>query len=201
MARDEEMDRKAFFKEGPLSFIRAFMEGAHHAETRVRRSTLDGPVLRPPGAAPEAAFLHLCAASGKCAQVCPADAILMLPREDESGLRAPRIIPADGACVVCDDLSCMKACPTGALALLPREEIRIGLAEVNADTCLAWNGLDEGCDYCVARCPIGERAIRIEKKEEGQGPVIGEACVGCGACEQHCPEFPGAVRVLPLTYS
>ena len=198
MSEDSEIDRKTFFREGPLSLFRAFMEGARPEETRVSRSTLDGPLLRPPGAAPEADFLRLCEGGAECARACPAEAILMLPREDESGLRAPRIIPADAACVVCDDLACMKTCPTGALSFVAREEIRVGLAQVNPDACFAWNGLDEECDYCAARCPIGESAIRIEAREEGRGPVIGAACVGCGSCEQHCPEYPGAVRVFPI---
>ncbi len=196
MAEDERLGRKAFFTEGPLSFARAFMQGVRQGETQVRRSTLEGPVLRPPGAAPEAAFLDLCTGSAACARACPADAILMLPREDGSTLDAPRIVPADAACVVCDDLACMKACPTGALTLLAREEIRIGLARVNEEACFAWNGADSECDFCVAHCPVGARAIRIEETEEGKGPRIGDACVGCGCCEHHCPVFPGAVRVF-----
>ena len=201
MAGDKQIDRKAFFKEGPLSFMRSFMQGMQQGETSIQRSTLEGPVLRPPGAALEADFLDLCTGSAQCALACPADAILMLPREDGSGLEAPRIIPVDGACVVCDDLSCMKVCPTGALTLVPREEIRVGLAKVNHETCFSWNKLDEECNYCVTRCPIGESAIRIEEREDGKGPVIGEACVGCGSCEQHCPEYPGAVRVFPIPES
>lgn len=201
MDKDKAIDRKAFFREGPLSFLRAFMEGAHQQRTKVVPSTLDGPLLRPPGAAPEADFLRLCGGGAECAQACPAEAILMISREDGSGFRAPRIIPADAACVVCDDLSCMKACPTGALSLVPREEIRVGLARVNHEACLAWRGLDPACNYCVTRCPIGEGAIRIEKEEGVQGPAIGEGCVGCGCCEQHCPEFPGAVRVFPVPSS
>ena len=201
MAEDKPIDRKAFFREGPLSFMRAFMRGVHQGETRIQRSTLAGPILRPPGAAPGADFLNLCTGSAQCALACPADAILMLPREDGSGLEAPRIIPADGACVVCDDLSCMKVCPTGALTLLPREEIRVGRAAVNHGACFAWNETDAECDDCVTHCPVGARAIRIEEQEGGRGPVVGEACVGCGACEQHCPEYPGAVRVFPIESS
>ena len=88
MAGDKQIDRKAFFKEGPLSFMRSFMQGMHQGETRIQRSTLEGPVLRPPGAAPEADFLDLCTGSAQCALACPADASLMLPREDGSGPRS-----------------------------------------------------------------------------------------------------------------
>ena len=140
MAEDKQIDRKAFFTEGP-PLLHALLH-AGNAPGRNPGAALEPrrAVLRPPGAAAEADFLDLCTGSAQCALACPADAILMLPREDGSGLEAPRIIPVDGACVVCDDLSCMKVCPTGALTLVPREEIRVGLAEVNLETCYAWNG-------------------------------------------------------------
>lgn len=201
MEEDRKVGRKEFFKEGPLSIIRAFMQGAQEPYIRDDSHLTDAPLLRPPGAAPEADFLNICEGSGACAQSCPAEAIRMIPREGDSGGFAPMIYPSDAPCVICEELSCMKACPTGALTLVPRESIRIGLAKVDPDECFAWSGLDEMCSYCVDRCPIGPDALRMEKNEESRGPVVGAGCVGCGVCEYHCPVFPAAIRIEELSAS
>ena len=202
---DPKIDRKNFLKKGPILLFRAFLEGSR--EESIEESLNfkrdppadDIPLLRPPGAVPEAQFLDLCEGAGACAEACPADAILLLPRKENSDLDAPIIQPSISACVICDDLSCMKACPSGALKLVPKESIRIGIAKIDLDECLAWTNMDDTCNYCVEKCPIGEMAIRIESKGESKGPVMGKECVGCGLCEYHCPSFPEAVRVFELT--
>jgi ferredoxin-type protein NapG len=197
MADERRIDRKDFFKEGPLSLIRAFMDGAQEDPLPMPRDE-DIPLLRPPGAVPEAAFLELCGGLGACADVCPANAILMLPREDETGRDSPLIQPAIAACVICEDLSCMKVCPSGALKLVERDAIRIGIAKIDHDECLAWTDMDVSCRDCVDKCPVGESAIRFETRGESHGPVMGSGCVGCGVCEFHCPSYPEAIRVFEL---
>ena len=127
------------------------------------------------------------------------DAIQIRPLEEDPGRAAPVIVPAEAACVVCEELACMEACPSGALTLVPREEFRIGLARVNPDECLAWEGIDPGCDYCADRCPLGKIAISMEKTEQGRGPVVKEGCVGCGVCEFYCPAGPAAIKVFELS--
>ncbi len=200
MPEEKNIDRKDFFKEGPLSFLRTFMEAARE-EPPPRRMPRDEdiPLLRPPGAAPESEFLSLCEGGAACAEACPAKALLLVPRKDgDPGRDAPMIEPSVAACVLCDDLACMKACPSGALKPLERESIRIGIAKIDREECFAWSGLDEFCDYCVDRCPIGESAIRMETLEDKRGPVMGEGCVGCGVCEYHCPDYPAAIRIFEL---
>ena len=187
-----EFDRRAFLKKGPFAFIQAVL-----TESRAGGAEAPRPPLRPPGAAPEEEFLELCCGVGACAEVCPAEAIRLVPREEDSGTRHPVIVPQEAACIVCEDLACMKACPSGALTLVPREEIRIGLAQVNPDRCLAWSGTDPGCDYCVDRCPLGAGAIRLERAGPVRGPLVEEGCVGCGVCEYFCPTQPSAIRVYP----
>lgn len=185
------IDRRTFLKEGPLALLRAVW-----SDGRAERPA-PPPPLRPPGAAPEPEFLELCCGIGACAQACPARAIQLVPRPDDPARSAPAIVAREAACVLCEGLECMRACPSGALSPVPREEIRIGLARLDADRCLAWGGIDPGCDYCVDRCPLGPRAIRMEREGARRGPVVQEGCVGCGVCEHYCPSPPPAIRVYP----
>ncbi|MDE0333149.1 MAG: 4Fe-4S dicluster domain-containing protein [Nitrospinae bacterium] len=187
-----EFDRRAFLRKGPFAFIQAVL-----TESRAGGADTPRPPLRPPGAAPEEEFLELCCGVGACAEVCPAEAIRLVPGEGDSGVLHPIIVPQEAACIVCEDLACMKACPSGALTLVSREEIRIGRAQVNPDRCLAWSGTDPGCDYCVDRCPLGKQAIRLERAGPVRGPVVDKGCVGCGVCEYFCPAQPSAIRVYP----
>ncbi|MEK6709073.1 MAG: 4Fe-4S dicluster domain-containing protein [Nitrospinota bacterium] len=201
MGAERRMDRKTFFKEGPLHLVRAFFSGVNEGERRGGyRPPAQDLLLRPPGAAkPEARFLELCLGSAACAYSCPASAIRMVPRPGDPGKIAPLIRPAEAACVLCEELACMKACPTGALTLVPRDAIRIGLAEVDAGECLAWSGAKEACAACAERCPIGVAAIAIEARGGAKGPAVREAgCTGCGVCEYYCPVYPPAIRVREL---
>ncbi|MFQ5682211.1 MAG: 4Fe-4S dicluster domain-containing protein [Candidatus Binatia bacterium] len=191
---EKPIDRKTFLRKAPLAIARAFAQAVREAHPTIPKSSL--PLLRPPGGAAKETFLDLCCGTGACADVCPAKAIQLRPREDTPSLRAPVIIPNEAACVVCDELACMSACPSGALVPVPREKIRIGFARVNTETCVAWTGTDPGCNYCVARCPLGTPAISIDKKADGKGPVVKDACIGCGVCEYYCPTQPPAIRVL-----
>ncbi|MBT5946983.1 MAG: 4Fe-4S dicluster domain-containing protein [Nitrospinaceae bacterium] len=198
MPEDREIGRKDFFKEGPLSLIRAFMEGSREEPPPKSPPANDIPRLRPPGALPESVFLKTCEGGGACAEACPAVAISLVPRDDDPTREAPMIEPGVAACVLCDDLSCMKTCPSGALELIPREAIRIGIVKIDRKECFAWSGLDVFCDYCTDRCPVGESAIQMVSEGELKGPLIGEACTGCGVCEYHCPTYPAAVQVFEL---
>ncbi len=184
MGKDRNVGRKEFFREGPLSIIRAFMQGVQEPRARDNSYLAEAPLIRPPGAAPEVDFLNICDGGGACAKSCPADAILMVPREGDSGGFSLYLSAA-----------CMKACPSGALTLVPRELIRMGRAKLDFDECLAWSGLDEMCSYCVDRCPMGTDALRMEEKEGRRGPAVEAGCVGCGVCEYHCPVFPAAIRI------
>ncbi len=194
--KEKKIERKDFFKKAPLSLLRAFFQGSEEDETIIQKNPIDGPVLRPPGAKTGNTFLELCKGSGICAEVCPANAILLLPEESDTSRFTPRIIPSDSACVLCDDLSCMKSCPTGALSILDIKEISIGIAKIQKERCISWNGKDKSCKACVTNCPIGENAIEIKSESGTIGPVIAEGCVGCGLCEYYCPVNPKAVQVF-----
>lgn len=155
--------------------------------------------LRPPGALPEVRFLETCFRCGNCAEICPANAIVLVEGRSEDLRGTPVIEPDKQACVICDDLACMKACPSGALRLVDRLEIRIGLAQMDDDLCVRANG--EACTICIDQCPLGAIAIGLDPS--GRVSVIdpaatGRGCTGCGVCQQHCPTEPRkAIRVVP----
>ena len=188
------IERKDFFKEGPLSLLRAFLEGAGKESTPNFPYLYDGPILRPPGAAPEHNFLDTREGGSDCARACPANAIRMEPRGNDLLRQAPIIRPAEAACVLCDELACMKVCPSGAITLLPREEIQIGNTRVEDEKCLSWQG--EECKLCVDKCPVGKTAIWKKEEESRLSPAVGDGCVGCGLCEYYCPVLPAAIRVF-----
>lgn len=154
--------------------------------------------LRPPGALPEDEFLDTCLRCGRCADVCPANAIALVREHKPRMFGTPYIEPDKQACVICDELACMKVCPSGALKLVERTAIRIGLADVDHDICVRSHG--ENCTICIDRCPIGSAALHLD--DQGRVEVIdprvtGLGCTGCGVCEQQCPTRPvRAIRVL-----
>lgn len=60
--------------------------------------------------------------------------------------------------------------------------------EVRIDIYRAWC---KACGICVAFCP----AQVFTQEEEGYPQVAHpEACIGCGWCEIHCPDFAITVR-------
>ncbi len=61
----------------------------------------------------------------------------------------------------------------------------------------------ELCDLCVTECPIGESAIKMEKKTRGNGdsfwgPMIQDGCTGCGVCVMVCPSTPDTIIIEKL---
>jgi MauM/NapG family ferredoxin protein len=152
---------------------------------------LDLPILRPPGALPEATFLETCQRCGNCVESCPAEAIQVSQSNNPDLAGTPYIAPNSQPCVVCTSLACMQVCPSGALQQLSVDQIQMGLAEVNYDTCLRTQEIE--CTYCVDSCPIGETAIRLDAQNRVQ--VISSGCVGCGVCQYECPTAPKSVVV------
>jgi len=147
-------------------------------------------ILRPPGAQAEALFQALCIRCGKCAQVCPPNAIQLngagLPYIDA------RTKPCDPSC-----RKCPTVCPTGALTLAPDEPIFMGTAEVDHETCLAWQGTL--CRSCFAACPLQGKALKLDERASVWRPVVDPRhCVGCGICEHVCPAESAAIRIRPL---
>lgn len=147
--------------------------GASDAKPASRR-------IRPPGALPEAEFLATCLRCGKCAQVCPRDAIIIGRGDKGVGIGTPYIEPRRAACDLC--LECIPVCTSGALRPMEKAAVRMGTAEIDHNTCLAWQG-DE-CKVCYTACPFYNQAIKLEDHKR---PVVDKTvCVGCGICEHVC---------------
>lgn len=209
MPDERPIDRRRFFREGlrellkPLSKAADPIERALHElgaieEPRVSRgrptsaASSKAAWLRPPGALLEADFLNTCSRCGKCAEVCPANAIKLDPSRTR-GNGAPYIDATEMACVVCDGLHCMQNCPSGALVFTPVAQIDMGTAVWNEHLCARPHG--EDCRICVEQCPLGEVAIKLD--EHGRVQVLEEGCIGCGVCEQQCPTSPKSITITP----
>jgi NAD-dependent dihydropyrimidine dehydrogenase PreA subunit len=159
--------------------------------------------VRPPGSLPEQRFLQACIRCGECFKACPNDVLHALGfQQGLEGLWTPHVA-ADWAGCESSCNACGQVCPTGAIRAIPLEEkrvCRIGLAEVNLQTCLPYAGR-EACQLCVDECiHAGYHAIeftRVRTEVDGDGNpvedsgfvapvVLAEKCVGCGLCQTRC---------------
>ena len=155
-------------------------------------------LCRPPGGQDEGRLLGMCVRCGKCMEVCPTGVIA--PTHIEDGIVGVRTLRLDysrskaqlgsltGWCDHCSEADdgtprCAEVCPTGALgaeAGTTFGTMRLGVAVINRDWCLAWRL--KGCTICLNACPL--EAISFDGNNR---PIVDEAlCNGCGACEQAC---------------
>ena len=159
--------------------------------------------LRPPGAASARNFAATCAKCGRCVAACPYGTLRLADLAGHGAAGLPYFEPRVEPCAMCPDVPCVKVCPTGALdpALTDIARARMGLAVIDAENCLSWQGLR--CEVCYRVCPVKGTAIRIDphprqlSKHAVFVPVVSsEACTGCGLCEKACPTEEAAVRIV-----
>lgn len=152
-----------------------------------RRRTI--PVLRPPGAIHESAFLAGCTRCNECITACPYDAIVHAPARTREAAGTPMVDPDRQACLMCADFPCISACEPQVLS--PRVTVAMGTAKVIAQTCLAHQGTT--CTACSEQCPVPD-AIEVVN---GKPAVREEICTGCGVCRYVCPAPENAILLMP----
>ncbi len=155
--------------------------------------------LRPPRAAEAGHFAARCIRCGRCAEVCPPKAIRFEGLLNLRGSDLPYVEPRLAACTLC--MRCTNACPTGAL--LPtafdlrslQAQVKMGRPVLDKKKCLPWNR--EGiCRLCYYACPYPDSAITLTGP--AQTPEFtADKCVGCGRCEEVCPERARAITIEP----
>jgi len=185
---------------------------------KMRRYHHNNKAMRPPGSLPESDFLGACTRCAECMKVCPTNALQ--PASFDTGLQGlwtPILVPSIGPCAE-KCTSCGDVCPTGAIRPFTwqdkRYKLKMGLANVNRSTCVAWNG-GRDCIVCAEVCPYSAVIFKdtmddtLPKnpdialdhkddtgKEDNRGrmkrvPTVDEKlCTGCGICEYHCPVLP-----------
>lgn len=177
------MDRRTFIKAAAGGCLLALLVGAGKAGA--------SPHLRPPGALPEEDFLAVCARCGKCQEVCPLGCISLLHAESGLAMGTPTMNPLTNPCDLC--MKCTEVCTTGALRTIPKEDVRMGVAVIDNDLCIARR--DDDCQTCYRTCPQYGKAIKLENRKY---PVIDpDYCTGCGMCEHVCLGDPKAVHIRP----
>ena len=157
----------------------------------VKPPTLGVP-LRPPGAIGEDEIGESCYRCGACVTICPRQAIKPLPPAYGERAGTPFIVAREAPCVLCTDLLCTTVCPSGTLPPLQQvSQVRMGLAELNPERCLPYQG--QPCTRCVDHCPVPGALVLDEKGR----PQVTSSCTGCGLCEFYCPTEPTSIRVIP----
>jgi len=212
MADEPPINRRAFFRQGLREIFKPLARAAQPLEDVIRQiGAMDddvavyaqqqaarpsgsplAPVLRPPGALPEAQFRDACSRCGECVRACPAECIKI----DPAGLRGNGVPYVDvdaAACVLCDGLQCMHACPTGALVPTPLADIDMGTAKWHPALCVRITA-NQPCTTCIDVCPVGEVAIRLIGNAV---QVLPDGCTGCGLCQNRCPTTPKSITVIP----
>jgi ferredoxin-type protein NapG len=182
-------DRRGFFRE---TLGRLGREVARRAEERV----IQRRWFRPPGAVAEVAFLAACTRCGDCIDVCPPHAIQKAPAGAGLAAGTPMLEVDRIACVACEDMPCARACETGALVLPPDgwAQVRLGVLSLDVDRCITFQGAS--CGVCARACPIGERALAMDKR--GHPVLKPEGCVGCGVCVTACVTTPSSLALVPM---
>jgi ferredoxin-type protein NapG len=196
---DPEYDRRNLLRQGFQFFAKPALDNVQgkidNVNKAVDKITKRVPVLRPPGAISEKAFLQACTRCEECIHACPKDAIQRAPKKFGFLIHnTPYIDAMRTPCVMCTDLPCISACPDGAL--LPVQEltdVSMGYAILDKKKCQAYG--ETFCQQCVIDCPVPGAIHQVDDK-----PIIDKnICTGCGVCMRSCStvNIPLAIKIKP----
>jgi ferredoxin-type protein NapG len=196
---DPEYDRRNLLRQGFHFFAKPAMDNVQgkidNVNKAVDKITKRVPVLRPPGAISEKAFLQACTRCEECIHACPKDAIQRAPKKFGFLIHnTPYIDAMRTPCVMCTELPCISACPDGAL--LPVQEltdVSMGYAILDKKKCQAYG--ETFCQQCVIDCPVPGAIHQVNDK-----PIIDKnICTGCGVCMRSCStvNIPLAIKIKP----
>lgn len=164
-----------------------------------RRARAQSKRIRPPGALKPGDFERACIGCFRCAEVCPT-ACIRFPSTFSPVQALPHLELAERACVLC--MKCTQVCPTDALLpIAPAEatiaaSVKMGVPVLTRSQCLPWNGSGV-CRLCYQVCPYPDRAVELVGPQKA--PLFhADACVGCGLCEEACPDRAHAIVIEPL---
>ena len=198
---DKELSRRNLIRQGVHMFARPTMENIQGKIEKVNETvdkfTKRVPLLRPPGAISERAFLQACSRCDKCMHACPKDAIQRVPKKMGFLIMdTPYIDPIKVPCVMCDDLPCITACEDEALLPVPGgpAEVEMGYAILDKKKCQAYG--HTFCQQCIIDCPIPGA---ITQNREQQPIFHKDICTGCGVCVRSCStvNIPVAIKIKP----
>lgn len=184
------MNRRALI--GAAAAAIAFAVVPRKARAKQRR-------IRPPGALTPGAFEQACIGCFRCAEVCPTKCILF-PSAFSLDQATPYLELSSRACVVC--MKCTQVCPTDALQKIAADadaifkRVKMGTPKLTRPKCLPWNNTGV-CRLCYQVCPYPDKAVELVGPQKA--PLFhAEACVGCGLCEEACPDLASAIVIEPL---
>ena len=162
MGRKTSISRRDFFARMGQGAALAATGGLVWSYLLTQQARATPFAVRPPGALAEQDFNARCIKCGQCVDACPYDTLKLATADSGVPIGTPYFIPRETPCYMCEDIPCVPVCPTGALdhALENIDDSRMGLAVIDIENCLSWQGLR--CEICFRECPVQGRAISIE---------------------------------------
>lgn len=196
---DPELDRRNLIRQSfhfmAKPAVNTVQKKIDNLNNAVEKITKRIPLIRPPGAISEKAFLNACTRCDACIEACPKDAIKKVPKKFGFLIMGtPYIEPSKNPCVMCNTLPCISACQDEAL--LPAQsifDVKMGYAILDKRNCQAYG--ETFCQQCVIDCPVPGAITQVNDQ-----PVIHKKiCTGCGVCVRSCGtvNIPVAIKIKP----